>query len=65
MIPPTNNWRKRERRIEHCFYAGIATDITTSERNDTYILCQFQLKRNALILNKIVQQTLCVTIVNK
>ena len=58
MHPPTNNWRKRERRIEYCFYAEIATDITTSERKDTYILCEFQLKRKAVILNKIVQQTL-------
>jgi hypothetical protein len=58
MIAPTNNWRKRERRIEHCFYAEIATDITTPERKDTYILCEFQWKRNALILNKILQQTL-------
>ena len=61
MIPPTNNWRKRERRIEHCFYAEIATDIITSERKDTVSVEE----KNALILNKIVQQTLCVTIVNK
>jgi len=50
---------------EHCVYAEIATDITTSERKDTYIVCDIQLKRNALILNKIVQQTLWITIVNK
>ena len=37
----------------------------TSECKDTYILCELQLKRNALILNKIVQHTLRITIVNK
>jgi hypothetical protein len=34
------------------FYAEIATDITTSERKDRYILCEFRLKRNCLMLNK-------------
>jgi len=31
MSPPTNSWKYR--RIEHCFYAEIVTDITTRNKN--------------------------------
>ena len=40
MSSPTNNWKYR--RIEHCFYVEIVTNITTrnSERKDTTMTTQ-------------------------